>query len=79
MLQNFSVTATKIVDVFLSLLHAFDVVIERSVFRNIVSSVPSGQNSQLVTICVIFNNAQLDVLLEVFPKFVESVDFLIIG
>jgi hypothetical protein len=44
-----------------------------------VGGVPSGQNSQFVAICVVFNDAQLDVLLEVFPEFVESVDFLVIG
>jgi hypothetical protein len=65
--------------VLLSLLHAFDVVIEGSIFRNIVGGVPSGQNSQFVAICVVFNDAQLDVLLEVFPEFVESVDFLVIS
>jgi hypothetical protein len=78
-LQNFSVTAAQIVYVLLSLLHALDVVIEGSIFRNIVGGVPSGQNSQFVAICVVFNDAQLDVLLEVFPEFVESVDFLVIS
>jgi hypothetical protein len=40
---------------------------------------PASQYSKLFSVGVVLYHAQLDVLLEVFPEFVEGIDLLIIS
>jgi hypothetical protein len=44
-----------------------------------VGGVPSTQDCELISVLVIFYHAEFDVFLEIFPKFVESINLFIIG
>jgi hypothetical protein len=47
--------------------------------RDIVGAVPSGKNSQFISVVVVFDHAKLDILTEVFPKLIEGINLLVIS
>lgn len=77
-MEIFSVLTAEIVDVLLAFLHTADVVIEGGIVGEVVGCEPTGQNCEFIAVGMVFNDAQLDVLLEVLPEFVESIHLLLI-
>lgn len=78
-MQRLAVLSTQEINVLLALFHSADVIVEGGKLSYVVSGVPAGQDSEFISVLVVFDHAQLDVLAEILPELVESVYFLLVG